>query len=112
VSQPQGGRIREAQSVKPTLEVIVHQGSRRYEAEMLVDGGATVNLIPYSVLKKLGRENDELVKINLTLNGMGGHPMEARCVVSMLLTIGRKSLTSAFFIVEVQGNYSVILGHD
>jgi hypothetical protein len=74
VSQPHGGCIREAQSVKPTLEVIVHQGSRRYEAEMLVDGGATVNLIPYSVLKKLGRENDELVKINLTLNGMGGPP--------------------------------------
>jgi hypothetical protein len=51
---------------------------------MLVDGGATVNLIPYSILKKLGREDDELLKINLMLNGMGGgHPMEARCVISM-----------------------------
>jgi hypothetical protein len=48
--------------------------------------------------------------INLTLNDVGGNPMEARGVVSMELTVGRKSLATAFFIVEVQGNYSVILG--
>jgi hypothetical protein len=30
----------------------------------------------------------------------------------MELTIGSKSLVSAFFVVEVQGNYSVILGRD
>jgi hypothetical protein len=39
---------------------------------MLVDGGAAINLMPYSIFKKLGRENDKLVKTNLTLNGMGG----------------------------------------
>jgi hypothetical protein len=38
--------------------------------------------------------------------------MEARGVVSIELTIGSKSLATAFFIVEVQGNYSVILGRD
>jgi hypothetical protein len=38
--------------------------------------------------------------------------MEARGVVSMELTIGSKLLTTAFFVVEVKGNYSVILGHD
>jgi hypothetical protein len=38
--------------------------------------------------------------------------MEARGVVSMELTMGSKSLTTAFFIIKVQGNYSVILGHD
>jgi hypothetical protein len=38
--------------------------------------------------------------------------MEARGVVSMELTVGSKLLTTAFFIVEVQVNYSVILGRD
>jgi hypothetical protein len=38
--------------------------------------------------------------------------MEARGVVFMELTIGSKSLATTFFIIEVQGNYSVILGHD
>jgi hypothetical protein len=38
--------------------------------------------------------------------------MEAKDVVSMELTIGSKSLTTALFIIEVQENYSVILGRD
>jgi hypothetical protein len=38
--------------------------------------------------------------------------MEARGVASMELTIGSKSLATTFFISEVQGNYSVILGYD
>jgi hypothetical protein len=38
--------------------------------------------------------------------------MEARGVVSMELTIGSKTLATTFFIVEVQGNYSVILGRN
>jgi hypothetical protein len=38
--------------------------------------------------------------------------MEARSVISMELTIGSKSLATAFYVIEVQGNYSVILDHD
>jgi hypothetical protein len=38
--------------------------------------------------------------------------MEARGIVSRELTVGSKSLATVFFIVEVQGNYSVILGRD
>jgi hypothetical protein len=79
---------------------------------MLVDDGVAINLMSYSVFKKLGREDDEVMKTNLTLNGVGGNPMEVRGVVSMELTVGSKSLATAFFIVKVQGNYSVILGHN
>jgi hypothetical protein len=38
--------------------------------------------------------------------------MVARGIDSMELTVGSKSLATTFFIVEVQGKYSVILGHD
>jgi hypothetical protein len=79
-------------------------------SRMLIDGGAAINLMSYSIFKKLERKDDELEKTNLTLNDVGGNPMEARGVVSMELTIGSKSLATAFFVVEVQGNYSVILG--
>jgi hypothetical protein len=81
-------------------------------SRMLIDGGAAVNLMPYSIFKKLGREDDELMKTNLMLNGVGGNPMEAQGVVSRELTVGSKSLATAFFIIEVQGNYSVILSCD
>ncbi len=75
---------------------------RKPISRMLVDNGAAVNLLQYSIFKKLGRKDDELVKTNLTLNDEGGNPIEARGVISMKLTVGSKSLTTAFFIDEVQ----------
>jgi hypothetical protein len=39
--------------------------------KMFVDGGAAINLMSYSIFKKLGRDDDELVKTNLTLNSVG-----------------------------------------
>jgi hypothetical protein len=38
--------------------------------------------------------------------------MEARGIISVELTVGSKSLATAFFVIEVQGNYSIILGHN
>jgi hypothetical protein len=42
-------------------------------SRMLIDGGATINLMSYSVFKKLRGEGDKLVKTNLMLNGVGGN---------------------------------------
>jgi hypothetical protein len=70
-------------------------------SRMVIDGGAIVNLMLYSIFKKLGWEDDELMKTNLTLNGGGGNSMEARGIISMELTIGSKSLAITFFVVEV-----------
>uniref|UniRef100_J3MEC9 Uncharacterized protein n=1 Tax=Oryza brachyantha TaxID=4533 RepID=J3MEC9_ORYBR len=69
---------------------------------MLVDGGATVNLMPYSVFKRMGKEDSELLKTNLTLNGFTGEPTEAKGIISMELTIGSKTLPTTFFVTEVQ----------
>jgi hypothetical protein len=99
-----------SQHLKP-LYIRGHIDGERI-SRMLIDGGAAVNLMLYSVFKKLGREDDELVKTNLTLNDVRGNPMEARGVISLELTAGSKSLVTSFFIVEVQGNYNVILGRD
>src|SRR5687767_4143927 len=80
---------------------------------MLVDGGVIVNLMPYSLFKKLGGSDDELIKTNMTVSGVGGgEPMGAKGVVSMELTVGSKTLATAFFVVETQGNFSLILGRD
>jgi hypothetical protein len=46
--------------------------NRKPISRMLIDGGAAINLMPYSVFKKLGREDYELMKNNLMLNVVGG----------------------------------------
>jgi hypothetical protein len=82
-------------------------------AKMLVDGGTTVNLMPYSLYRKLGKQDDELVKTNMTLSGVvTDSSIKARGVTSVELTIGTKTLAAAFFVADVEGNYSLILGRD
>ena len=80
---------------------------------MLVDGGAIVNLMPYSLYKKLGGQDEELIKTNMTVSGIGGsEPTGAKGVASMELTIGSKTLATTFFVLEVQGNFNLIIGRD
>jgi hypothetical protein len=82
-------------------------------SRIIVDGGAIINLIPYSFFKKISNSDEEMIKTNMTINGLSGcDPIGAKGVASMELTVGSKTLATTFFIVEVQGNYSVILGRD
>ena len=39
---------------------------------MLVDNGATINLMPYSLYKKLGGSDEELIKTKRMVKGVGG----------------------------------------
>jgi hypothetical protein len=80
---------------------------------MMIDGGAVVNLMPYSVFKKLQLEDADLMKTNMVLNGFEGREgIEAKGMIILELTVGSKTLATAFFIADVQGNYNILLGHD
>jgi hypothetical protein len=82
-------------------------------AKMLVDGGAAENLMSYSLYRKLGKQDDELVKTNMTLIGVGtDNSIKVKGVTSVELIIGTKTFASAFFVADVEGNYSLILGRD
>jgi hypothetical protein len=55
---------------------------------MLVDTNATVNIMPYSVLRRLGRSTEDLIKTNVTLSDFNGQSSEAQGVPNMDLTVG------------------------
>jgi hypothetical protein len=40
--------------------------------KILVDIGATVNIMPYSVLRRLGHSAEDLIKTNVTLSDFNG----------------------------------------
>jgi hypothetical protein len=80
---------------------------------MLVDSGAIVNVMPYPLYKKLGGTDNELVKTNMTITGVGGGILIlARGIANMELIVGSKTLATAFFVVDVQGSYNLIFGCD
>ena len=72
-----------------------------------------MNLMPYSLYRKLGKKHNELIRTDMTLSDIGSDSLiEAKGVTPIELTIETKTLTTAFFIAEVDMNYSLILGRD
>jgi hypothetical protein len=80
--------------------------------KMLVDTGASVNIMPYSVLRRLGCSADDLIKTNVTLSDFIGQALEAQSVLNVDLTVGSKTIPTSFFIVSSKSTYTVLLGRD
>jgi hypothetical protein len=104
---------------------------------MLIDGGASVNILPLSLFKKLGHIKgdlkctnlslsgfacdlteekchikDDLKRTNLSLSGFACYPTEAKCIIYKEVMIGSKTVPTTFFVVDVKGRYNVLLGQD
>ncbi|KAK1666131.1 hypothetical protein QYE76_054290 [Lolium multiflorum] len=80
--------------------------------KMLVDTGAAVNIMPYSMLRRLGRSTSDLIKTNVTLSDFNGQASDAQGVLNVDLTVGRKTIPTTFFVVDSKSTYAVILGRD
>jgi hypothetical protein len=80
--------------------------------KMLVDTGAAVNIISYSVLRCLGRSTGDLIKTNVMLSDFNRQTSEAQGVLSVDLTIGNKTVPTCFFIINSKSTYNILLGRD
>jgi hypothetical protein len=80
--------------------------------KMLVDIGAAVNIMPYSMLRHLGRSAGDLIKTNVTLSDFNGQTSEAQGVLSVDLTVRNKTVPTSFFIVNSKSTYNILLGRD
>jgi hypothetical protein len=80
--------------------------------KMLVDTGAVVNIMPYSVLHRLGCYAEDLIKTNFTLSDFNGQASEAQGILNMDLTVGSKTIPTSFFTVSSKCTYTVLLGRD
>jgi hypothetical protein len=79
---------------------------------MLVDGGASINFLPLSLFNKLDHVEGELKHTNLSLSGFAGDSTEAKGIICKELTVGYKTVHTAFFMVDVKGCYNVLLRRD
>jgi hypothetical protein len=80
--------------------------------KMLVDTGVAVNIMSYSVLRRLGRSTGDLIKTNVTLSDLSGQTSEAQGVPSVDLTMGSKTVPTSFFVINNKSTYTVLLGRD
>ena len=79
-----GGSIQHAIFDKPVkhrhLKALYVKGfvDRKPMSKMLVDGGASVNLMPYTTFRKLGKGPGDLFKIDMMLKDFGGNASKTR----------------------------------
>jgi hypothetical protein len=78
----------------------------------LIDRGASVNILPLSLFKKLSRIEGDLKHTNLSVKGFAGDPTEAKGIICKEVTVGRKTVPMAFFMVEVNGCYNMLIRQD
>jgi hypothetical protein len=79
---------------------------------MLIDGGASVNILPLSLFKKPGHVEGDLKRTNLSLSSFACDPTEAKEIIFKGVTVGSKTVPMALFVVDVKGCYKVLLGWD
>jgi hypothetical protein len=79
---------------------------------MFVDGGAAVNVMPYTTFRKLGMGRGDLTPTSIVLNDFAGNPTDTKGCVHVDLMIGSKTLLTTFFVIEGKGAYSLLLGRD
>jgi hypothetical protein len=70
---------------------------------MMVDGGASVNIMLLALLERLGHSERDLKQTNMSLSGFSGEHAEAKGIVSKELTVGSKTMPTSFFVVDVKG---------
>jgi hypothetical protein len=80
--------------------------------KMLVDTGAAVNIMPYSVLRRSGCSTGDLIKTNITLSDFNGQTSEAQGVLNVDLIVGSKTVPTSFFIVNSKSTYTALHGRE
>src|SRR6185369_8712936 len=71
--------------------------------KMLVDGGVAVNIMPYIMLRKLGKNQDDLTKTDMMLKDFEGVVSPTLGALCVDLTIGSKTLPTTFFVITGSG---------
>jgi hypothetical protein len=67
--------------------------------KMFVDGGAAVNVMPYTTFRKLGMGPGDLMPTSIVLNDFAGNPSDTKGCVHVDLMIGSKTLLTTFFVI-------------
>jgi hypothetical protein len=68
--------------------------------------------MPCTIIERLQHKEEELMKTNMMFCGLTVKASDVRGIISKGLTVGSKTILTAFFVVDVKGRYNVLLGRD
>ncbi|KAB2600207.1 hypothetical protein D8674_010478 [Pyrus ussuriensis x Pyrus communis] len=81
-------------------------------SKVFVDCGATVNIMPISVMKALRRSDNELIPSGITMSSFVGDKSQTKGVLPLEVSIAGHQHMTAFFIIDSKTDYNALLGRD
>ena len=79
-------------------------------SRVLIDGGAVLNVMSYSSVKKLGKSRKDLKKTNMTMSNFTRGSTLALGFLVAKLTVGSKTANNILFVVDAKPGYTILLG--
>ncbi|XP_021624992.1 uncharacterized protein LOC110624183 [Manihot esculenta] len=93
------------------IEAVIHNYRVK---KILVDDGSKVNLLPYRVFQQMGIPEEQLVRDQAPIKGIGGAPVTVEGKVKLALTLGEASRArthyAVFLVAKLPLSYNAILG--
>ncbi|CAL2270386.1 unnamed protein product [Prunus armeniaca] len=81
--------------------------------KVMVDGWASINLLPHRLLSKMGRTEKDLIPTRLTVTNFAGGINKTHGILDVDVIVGTKELKIAFFMVDTTSTtYNALLGKD
>ncbi|RYR12275.1 hypothetical protein Ahy_B04g069808 isoform A [Arachis hypogaea] len=80
--------------------------------KVLIDGGATISLLPERMLMKVGKHPDDLVPTNITVTDFSGASTPAKGLVTLGVKVGSSERNTVFVVVPSRASYNALLGRD
>ncbi|CAL8135844.1 unnamed protein product [Prunus armeniaca] len=81
-------------------------------SKVFVDCGATVNILPYSLMKKLDKSKEDLIPSDVVMSSFVGDKSKTIGVLPLKITVADQTRVAAFYVVESSIDYNILLGRD
>ncbi|XP_050909871.1 uncharacterized protein LOC127123713 [Lathyrus oleraceus] len=80
--------------------------------KVFIDGGAVVNLMPYTQFKKMGQGDEDLRQHNMVLLNYEGKTSNIMGVVQVDLVVGTITRSTLFMVIDSKANFNLLLGRE
>ncbi|KAM2294997.1 hypothetical protein ACFX1S_034847 [Malus domestica] len=77
---------------------------------VLIDGGATVNVLSYKQMKKMCRSKEDLIPTDLTVSSFSEAITRTHGILPLEVDLGSKQIMLACFVVDNTSTYGALLG--
>ncbi|XP_068322443.1 uncharacterized protein [Pyrus communis] len=79
---------------------------------VLIDGGATVNVLPYKQMKIMCKSKEDLIPTDLTVSSFSGAITKTHGILPLEVDLGSKQIMLAFFVMDNASTYRALLSRD